>query len=259
VIGRGLLVSVRDPSEVDDAIASGAAVIDVKEPAAGSLGAAEAATVAAVAHRVGGRVPWTMAAGELADGLDAITALVSAVASSPGPRHPGPNAAKAGLAGMAGRDWRGGLERLAAVLPADCVHVAVGYADFDRVAAPVPTEVIEVAGRIGCGMILIDTADKRGPGLFGVRTATELADWVALARARGLGVALAGRLTLADIRRAARLEPDLVAVRSAVCSNRAEQSGWAAGPRDPRLGRIDPDLVSAAVEAARPSAAGAST
>jgi len=259
VIGRGLLVSVRDPSEVDDAIASGAAVIDVKEPAAGSLGAAEAGTVAAVAHRVGGRVPWTMAAGELADGLDAITALVAAVASSPGPRPPGPSAIKAGLAGMAGRDWRGGLERLAAVLPADCVHVAVGYADFDRVAAPVPTEVIEVAARIGCGMILIDTADKQGPGLFGARTVTELADWVALARAHGLGVALAGRLTLADIRRAARFEPDLVAVRSAVCSNRTVQSGSATGPRDPRLGRIDPDLVSAAVEAARPSPAGAST
>jgi len=254
VIGRGVLVSVRDPAEAGDAIAGGAAVIDVKEPAAGSLGAAPAETIAAVAERVDGRVPWTMAAGELAAGLDAIMRLVAAVETLVGPDAPGPAAVKAGLAGMAGRDWRSGLEHLTAALPPDCMHVAVAYADYDRVAAPPPDDVIEVAAAIGCGMLLIDTSDKRGPGLLSTRPCADLARWVARARARGLGVALAGRLALADIPHAARFEPDLVALRSAVCSNRfvAENAGC-----DPRLGRIDPVLVAAAVEAARPSPAGA--
>lgn len=254
MIARGVLVSVRDASEADAAIAGGAAVIDIKDPAAGSLGAATAETIAAVADRVGGRVPWTMAMGEMAAGLETITGLLAAVESLVGQAcTPGPAGCKMGLAGMAGRDWRSGLEHVHAALPAGCMQVAVAYADFDRVAAPAPRDVIEAAARIGCGMILIDTADKRGPGLMATQPLADLAVWVALASRHGLGVALAGRLALADIPRVASLQPDLVALRSAVCSNSSDAE---TAPCDPRLGRIDSALVAAAVAAARPSPAG---
>ena len=56
VTGRGVLVSVRDAAEAEEALVGGAAVIDVKDPARGSLGAAAPATVAAVARAVGRRV-----------------------------------------------------------------------------------------------------------------------------------------------------------------------------------------------------------
>jgi hypothetical protein len=236
---QGVLVSVRDAEEAEEALAGGADVIDVKDPVRGSLGAAEPAAVAAVARAVGRRVPWTMAAGELAAGAVTLGAWLEAVGSAVPPEAAGPAAVKVGLAGMARRPWRDELLRFHALLPAGCVHVAVAYADFDRVDAPSPPEVIAAAARIGCGMLLLDTADKRGPGLLGLLSPHVIGGWFADARRHGLGVALAGRVAIGEIRLACTCGPDLVALRSAVCSN--------AGDGDVRLGRVSSDLVATAV------------
>ena len=67
---RGLLVSVRDAAEAAEALDGGAAIIDVKEPRHGPLGAAEPEAIAAVARMVGTRRPWTMACGELGEVLE---------------------------------------------------------------------------------------------------------------------------------------------------------------------------------------------
>ena len=119
------------------------------------------------------------------------------------------------------------------------MHVAVAYADFDRVDAPSPPDVIAAAAGIGCGMVLLDTADKRGPGLFGLWSPDEISVWIAAARREGLGVALAGRIMIPEIRPAMACGPDLVALRSAVCSN--ESRG------DVRLGNVSAHLVATAV------------
>ncbi len=58
-----LLVSVRDPDEAQIAAQSGVDLIDVKEPIRGSLGAADAATLAAIAQCVAGRAPLERRAG----------------------------------------------------------------------------------------------------------------------------------------------------------------------------------------------------
>lgn len=236
---RGVLVSVRDPAEAEEALVGGAAVIDVKDPARGSLGAAAPATVAAVARAVGRRAPWTMAAGELAAGFAAVAAWVETVCGELPTAAAGPAAAKVGLAGMAARPWRDDLARVHALLPAGCVHVAVAYADFDRVDAPSPPEVIAAAAGIGCGVLLLDTADKHGPGLLGLWSPDEISLWIAAARRQGLGVALAGRITIPEIGAAVACGPDVVALRSAVCSN--------AGGGDVRLGSVSAHLVAAAV------------
>ena len=60
----GLLVSVRSADEVAAALEGGADIIDVKEPAKGPLGMAEAEVVAAVVDRVKGKVPVSAAMGE---------------------------------------------------------------------------------------------------------------------------------------------------------------------------------------------------
>src|SRR6516162_9005987 len=61
-----LLVSVRNATEAEAALAGGAHLIDVKEPARGPLGRADEATIAAVVRRVAGRRPVSAAMGELA-------------------------------------------------------------------------------------------------------------------------------------------------------------------------------------------------
>src|SRR5437879_2488209 len=63
----GLLVSVRSSEEAAAALAGGAHVIDIKEPAHGSLGRADDQTVSAVLACVAGRRPVSAALGELVD------------------------------------------------------------------------------------------------------------------------------------------------------------------------------------------------
>lgn len=231
---RGLLVSVRNAAEAAAALAGGAAIIDIKEPHAGPLGAASAAVIAEIAQVVGQRKPWTMACGELLAGIDAtVERIREAVAAVSGAALP-PAAIKVGLAGMAHEPWR---ERLAAVherLPAEIAQVAVVYADWKRVVAPAPADVIDAAASLGCTVLLVDTADKSAGGLLDSVPLTEIAGWVAAARRRGLAVALAGKIALPEIPAVMALVPDVVALRSAVCSNS-------------RLGTVQTALVREAV------------
>ena len=62
-----LLVSVRDAAEAEDAVEAGAHLIDVKEPTAGSLGAAPVEVVQDVVRVVAGRRPVSAAFGELSE------------------------------------------------------------------------------------------------------------------------------------------------------------------------------------------------
>ena len=123
---RGLLVSVRNAAEAAEALDGGAAIIDVKEPRHGSLGAAEPEAIAAVARVVGRRRPWTMACGELGEALEGEP---NAVARSIGRRLDRmlallegsavpPAAVKVGLAGAAGTDWQRRLLTVFQLLPA---------------------------------------------------------------------------------------------------------------------------------------------
>ena len=248
MIWRGLLVSVRDAAEAAAALAGGAAIIDVKDPTAGSLGAATAAAVAGVAATVRGSVPWTVAAGELRDEIAApgtierwLGTIAAGVGGSVGG---GPAAVKVGLAGLAQTAWQPAFRDLMAGLPATTARVAVAYADWERVEAPHPLEIVEQAqGSSGVllnqgssGVLLMDTADKSGPALLEACSEADLEAWVAAARSAGLAVALAGRLRLEAIPRLARLRPDVVALRSAVCSNT-------------RLGPVDVALVRRAAAA----------
>lgn len=233
----GLLVSVRDAAEASVAVAGGAAIVDVKEPAHGPLGAASAANAAAAAVAVAGRVPWTLACGELAAGGAAAAAVVTAaVTALPGGTRP-PAAAKAGPAGLTLDAWRREFAAFAAALPAATAPVAVAYADWRAAAAPAPADLLAAAAAAGCRILLVDTFDKAGAGILDPGAAARLADWIAAAHAAGMAVAVAGRIAAGDVGRAAALGADVVAVRSAVC-------------RGGRMGVVDRSLVAAAAAAA---------
>ena len=222
---RGLLVSVRNAAEAAEALDGGAAIIDVKEPRHGPLGAAEPEAIAAVARVVGTRRPWTMACGEL--GGDAAHESVAGsirsrfdhmLALLGGSAVP-PAAVKIGLAGAAGTDWQRRLLAVFELLPAGSDRVAVAYADWQQAGAPSPPEVIAAAAGLNCPVLLIDTFDKTAGGLFACCPPGMPATWVAAARAARLQVAVAGRITPAEIQSAWDLRPDVVALRSAVCFN----------------------------------------
>lgn len=217
-----LLVSVRSPAEAADAIAGGADVIDIKEPAAGSLGPATAETCCRIAEIVGDRAPWTMACGELADGRERIDDLLASTwdaLAAAGPDNVRlPAAIKVGLAGSAERPWQRELARLAGGLPPGVGQVAVIYADAERCGAPLPSEVLAAVSDLRPMAVLVDTFDKQGAGLLGQRTVAELRDWRESAVAAGCRFVLAGKLTLEMFASLAEVDADIIAVRSAVCS-----------------------------------------
>ena len=249
---QGLLVSVRTAAEAEEAVAGGANIVDVKEPLKGALGRAEPAVISGIAAAVGSRVPWTMACGELAEWRDgqefapsrvaeALLQFLRCVISSLPDGVACPAALKAGLAGVPETGWREALAAVAGGLPERMELVAVAYADWQVAGAPRPEEVIAAAGGCGCSTLLIDTFDKAGAGLLDQDHGAEaVAGWVAAARTAGLEVALAGRLTLAEIPAVVRLAPNVVALRSAVCFNGLGGSA--------RLGTVQRHLVRLAAQ-----------
>ena len=251
---RGLLVSVRDAVEAAAALDGGADIIDVKEPRHGPLGAADPEAIAAVARVVGTSRPWTMACGELGGEPQgrpvfdwqhemeplavSIRSRLDRVHSLLGDSGVPPAAVKIGLAGAAGTDWRRRLLAMFESLPAGSDRVAVAYADWERADAPSPTDVIAAAVPLGCSVLLLDTFDKAAGGLFDCCPTGMPAAWVNAARAAGLQVAVAGRIAVAEIPAAWDLQPNVVAVRSAVCL-------------DGREGVVEAGLVRRAVSLSR--------
>ena len=197
-----LLVSVRSVDEAGAALAGGADLIDVKEPARGPLGAADVSIIEGILKVVAGRVPVSAALGEWLDGHD----------------WPVPGGLTYAKWGLAGRSTVTSAT-LVAMRMTTCAQfpVLVAYADYERAGSPEPEQVAAAALRHHFPAFLIDTAIKDG---------TSLLDWIepaVLARVRfrladaGIPVAFAGSVDVAAIRRLAVLEPDWFAVRGAAC------------------------------------------
>lgn len=220
----GLLVSVRSEDEATVALAGGADLIDVKEPRQGALGAADASVWRAVSTAMRGRVPTSVALGELINfDQRAASDLASDLA--------GVQFAKLGLAGCLGlpswaERWRECLERL----PEGVEPVAVVYADWREAAAPAPEEVIDQAARLQCGAVLFDTFDKKRGNLIDHLSIEQLDRFSSMIRNRAMRIVFGGSLNTRSAARLLPLRPDYIAVRGAVC-------------RQKRTGCIDRALV----------------
>jgi len=210
-----LLVSVASASEAEAALAGGADLIDAKDPFAGALGAVPLSTLRDIHAVVRGCRPVTSALGDASDG-DTIERAAFEYAAA------GSAFVKVGFAPTVNMAH---VEQLtqAAVRGASaggrgaCGVVAVAYADADGVTRPRPDALIDVAARAQTIGILLDTADKHGPGLRQLMTPDALASWVTRAHNAGLTVALAGKLTADDVGFARDAGADIAGFRGAAC------------------------------------------
>jgi uncharacterized protein (UPF0264 family) len=207
-----LLVSVRSAVEAEAALAGGAALIDVKEPAHGALGRAAEAVIAEVVRLVAGRTPVSAALGELRPEEGGVCPTGLAFC-------------KFGLEGCSSWPWQeklGALARQSARACPRCRVVAVAYADGERAGAPRVEEVVAFSGRLARqvpdGVFLLDTWSKDGSTLLDWLSVAEISRHLASCRAAGVRVALAGSLGLAPIERLLPLRPDWIAVRGAACA-----------------------------------------
>ncbi|MBY0528476.1 MAG: (5-formylfuran-3-yl)methyl phosphate synthase [Gemmataceae bacterium] len=203
----GLLVSVRSVAEAEAALAGGADLIDVKEPARGPLGRADDAIVEAVIRTVARRRPVSAAMGELP--LDRHYCPREGLASL--------DYVKWGLAGWVGRCWQSQLLLRIAGETEPRRGVAVAYADRERARAPAPSSVCAFACEQQLGVFLIDTYQKDGRTLLDWMTPTEIEPLVQRCRDAGVRVALAGSLGVKEIGTLRGIMPDWFAVRGAAC------------------------------------------
>jgi hypothetical protein len=242
-----LLVSVVAAQEVEAALSGGADVIDVKNPAEGSLGAPAPALLRLVRARVAAPVLVSVALGD-APHLPGTMAMAAAGAAACGADY-----IKVGLLGSS-RPAQA-LELLTAVRRAmDEVEersrlVAVAYADASRVGALPPADLPSVARDAGAQGVMLDTAVKDGASTFAALGESGVAAFFAHARTLGLMTAAAGALGPEEVTRAALLGADLVGVRGSACVG--GRGGSVSAERVSSL-RAALGLAAARVEAARP-------
>lgn len=223
-----LLVSVVSAAEARAAVAGGAAIIDVKDPRIGPLGAAVPDIIRSVRAAVPAHLPVSAALGDLPHmpGTAALAAAGAALAGAAyvkvGLLDPSPAAARQLLlAAVAGAAQGAPGTRV----------VAVAYADAAAIGALPPHALPAAARAAGCAGAMLDTYQK-GPGnLLTWQDWDSLAGFLAACRAAGLWGALAGSLSAELVGQAAALCPDIIGVRGAAC----------AGGR--RTGRVTADRV----------------
>jgi uncharacterized protein (UPF0264 family) len=224
-----LLVSVVDAEEARVAAAAGAGIVDVKNPAEGSLGAPSPGVIAAVRAAVPAELPVSAAIGDMPNlpGTAALAAL--------GAARSGAAFVKAGLWGVSTESDAVALVRAIRDAVPEATVVAAAYADARRVAhAPLaPERLPRVAAAAGASVCLLDTAVKDGRGLLDWLSPEALAALVAEAHDAGLQVALAGALRAEDLPVVRATGADIAGVRSAACAGNA------------RSGPLDADRVRA--------------
>lgn len=212
-----LLVS---PCSIEEAKNSLAAdIIDVKNPAEGSLGA---------------NFPWIIRGiKNLAD--KSISAAIGDYDYKPG------NAALAAYgAACAGADYIkvgllfNGEEKAITFIQAvvrsvkECFPekfvVIAAYADYKRLNSISPLTLPHIVAELGADVMMIDTGIKDGNGLFDFMTSEVLQDFTERNRGLGLRTALAGSLKFEDIPTLKKVNPDVIGVRGMVCGgNRSNE------------------------------------
>jgi uncharacterized protein (UPF0264 family) len=211
----GLLVSVRSRDEVAAALAGGADLIDVKEPAKGPLAPAEAEVVAGVIDAVGGKVPVSAALGEWSP---------NALTEAHWHLELELDYVKWGLANYAPVvGWGEDLLDTRRQLPAGTEMAAVAYADWERAKSVPPAELAKFAKRFRFKAFLLDTWGKDGKTLFDFMKPDDVAELVQSLKRVYITVAVGGALRPEQAKLLKGAAPDYFAVRSSAC---------AAGKRD---------------------------
>lgn len=213
--GCRLLVSVRDAREARLAVESGVDWIDLKEPTAGPLGAADLDTVRAVAQVLSSHDRRSAALGEL-------------VHCCPSQAREYANyfpLLKMGLSNVMAdsmwrNHWRQRLDELDGELrKTGCSLVPVVYADWQQCGAPPITDIVDYAGRVRAPFLLIDTYQKNGSHLLDHLSQQDLLAIVRQLAANQCRVVLAGSLGIQQANQLSQLPVEAIGIRGAVCLN----------------------------------------
>lgn len=207
------MISVVSADEAREAMLGGAGILDIKNPAEGSLGAQVPRIIQEIKNIASGSLEISAAIGDLPNlpGTAALAALGAAVC--------GADYVKVGLYGV--RSETEAITLLCevnnAVRQSRCSIIAAGYADFHRAGTLDPDYLPRAASLAGVRGCLLDTAIKDGRTLFDFIDPQHLRLMIEQAHAVGLLFGLAGALGERDLPIARDLGADVIGLRTAVC------------------------------------------
>ena len=218
-----LLVSPKDESEALEAAQGGADIIDVKNPAEGSLGASFPWIIRRVREIISIETDISATLGDLPNlpGTASLASLGAAVS--------GANYVKVGLMGPSSVEEATYLMecvvRSVGQLDPPVKVVAAGYADWKRAGTIDPLLIPEIAKRSGSQVAMLDTKIKDGKRLFDFLSEGDLRLFIEKSHSMMLSAALAGSLRKEDIPILLRLGVDIIGVRTAACEGRDRVNG----------------------------------
>lgn len=198
------LASVATLAEARQALAGGADIIDLKDPARGALGAVSTDCAHDIVAVVNGQCPISATIGDQPLQPEIIAPAVTAMAAT------GVDIIKIGW--FSSRPVPAVMPVLAEAALRGVQLVMVLFAEYGQ-----QMDYLPALTRAGVYGVMLDTADKTQGGLRDRLAPVELADFVQAARRQGLICGLAGSLAPRDIQPLLALEPDYLGFRGALC------------------------------------------
>lgn len=199
-----MLASVTGPAEAELALAQGADIVDMKDPARGALGALDPAAVRETVGLIAGRRPTSAVTGDLPMQPEALLAAAEAIAAT------GVDYVKIGLFPDVGR-----AACIRALAPLARRTRLIGVMFADREPDPGLLPLMRQCGFAGA---MLDTAGKGAGRLLTHADAVALGTFVRACRAHVLLSGLAGSLEAPDVPRLLLLAPDVLGFRGALCA-----------------------------------------
>lgn len=209
-----LLVSIVNLKEAISALNGGCDIIDIKNPAEGSLGAQHPIIIKDIVNFINGEVEISATLGDLVyqPGTASLAALGLATLNI--------DYIKAGLYGV--KTEGEALHMAESIVKAvrtinNKVKVIIcGYGDFKQLGSINPEFLPQIAYESGSDGILIDLKTKDSSKIFDYLEINKISEIVNRAHDYNLSVALAGGITMDDIKLVKKLDVDIIGVRRGV-------------------------------------------
>ncbi len=224
-----LMISVTNLAEASAAVEGGAEIIDVKNPAEGSLGANYPWVIKDIRNAVPEALEVSATLGDAANlpGTYALAAAGAAICQI--------NYVKVGLHGFTNESEAVFfLERIREAIRFCAVNtklMVAGYADLDKKLGIQPESIPKIASEVGAVGCMLDTYYKKEGNLFDKMKMQQLWQFVEASHGAGLICALAGSIELNHLSLLRQLQVDIVGMRGAACE------------KEQRLGKICAEKV----------------
>ena len=215
-----LMVSVQNLAEALQALKGGADIVDVKNLQEALVGSAHPRVVKEVRDAVPSQDHASVTLGVVPNqiGTVAMAAYTAGVLNATSVK-----------VGFMNTEYEAAVETLLASKEAlngfDTKLIGSLFADNPLYDGLDPHEMVRLAKEGRCDGFLIDTLTKDGRNLFDFLTEQELRDMVFEGKELGMSTALSGHLRIQDLDELARINPDIVGVRGAVCQKGDRQTG----------------------------------